>query len=379
MTELLALLGDHTVQNVLLGSIFLGITSGVLGSYAVLRQQSLLGDTLSHAALPGVCIGFLIAGERDLGFILAGALGTAILGALVVLVLTKRSRIKTDAGLGAALGFSFACGVVLLTYIQGTGNAAQGGLDSFLFGQAAATLRSDLWIMGGIMLASLGLVALLWKELKLVTFDPLFAGASGLPVTLLDVLLTAMIAFAVVIGLQMVGVCLMVSMVIAPAVAARQWVTKLEHMLILAAGVGVVSGVVGALISTVAANVATGPVIVLAASTLVVLSILMAPGRGLLWDQLARYRARRALRGRQVLTTLYELGADHDDPHYPAERGTLNAFHGLDTAGALERLERRGHVQRVRHMPDEGPHWELTDAGRREARRVLADVGGETA
>jgi len=379
MDALLTLLGDHTVQNVVIGAIFLGVTSGVLGSFAVLRQQSLLGDTLAHAALPGVCLGFLVAGGRELGFILAGALVTAVLAALLMLLLTRRSRLKTDAGLGTALGFSFAVGVVLLTYIQNTGDAAQGGLDSFLFGQAAATLRSDLWIMGGIMVGALALVAAFWKEFKLVTFDPLYAGASGLPVTLLDVVLTTMIAFAVVVGLQMVGVVLMASMVIAPAVAARQWVTKLEHMVVAAAGVGVVAGVSGALISAVVANLATGPVIVLAASALVLVSILMAPGRGLLWEQLARWRARRTLRGRQVLTTLYELSAEHRDPHYPAERGTLNTFHGLDTRAALARLERRGLVQRVRHMPEEGPHWELTAAGREEARRTLAQLGAAEA
>ncbi len=379
MSELLALLSDYTVQNVVVGAVFLGVTSGVLGSFAVLRQQSLLGDTLAHAALPGVCLGFIVAGGRELGFILAGALTTAILAALLMLVLTRRSRLKTDAGLGVALGFSFACGVVLLTYIQGTGDAAQGGLDSFLFGQAAATLRSDLWIMGGIMVGALALVTAFWKEFKLVTFDPLFAGSIGLPVALLDVVLTTMIAFAVVIGLQMVGVVLMASMVIAPAVAARQWVRRLEHMVVLAAVAGVLAGVAGALVSAVAANLATGPLIVLAASALVVISILAAPGRGLLWEAVAQWRARRSLRGRQVLTTLYELGADHRDPHYPAERGTLDAFYGTDTRDALQRLERRGYVRRRSHMPDEGPHWELTDAGRAEARRVLARMDAEPA
>ena len=377
MDELWALARDHTIQNVVLGATFLGVTSGVLGSFAVLRRQSLLGDTLAHAALPGVCLGFLVAGGRDLGFILAGALVTAVLAALLMLLLTRRSRLKTDAALGTALGFSFAVGVVLLTHIQNTAGAAQGGLDSFLFGQAAATLRSDLWIMGGIMAGALALVAAFWKEFKLVTFDPLFAGASGLPVALLDVVLTAMIAFAVVIGLQMVGVVLMASMVIAPAVAARQWVRRLEHMVVLAAVMGVLAGVGGALASAVAANLATGPLIVLAASALVVVSILLAPGRGVLWESVARRRARRSLRGRRVLATLYELAAEHDDPRYPAERGTLDSFHGLDTRPTLDRLEQRGLVERVEHMPDEGPHWELTDAGRREARRALDDVDRE--
>ena len=159
VSALLELLADYTVQNVVIGATLLGLISGVLGTFAVLRQQSLLGDTLSHAALPGVCLGFIVAGTRELGFILAGALTTAVLAALVMLVLTRHSRIKTDAGLGIALSVFFAGGVVLLTYLQGTANASQGGLDSFLFGQAAAMLRSDLWVMGGITLAALALVS----------------------------------------------------------------------------------------------------------------------------------------------------------------------------------------------------------------------------
>ncbi len=374
---MLELLTDHTVQNVMVAAVFLGITAGVLGSFAVLRQQSLLGDTLAHAALPGVCLGFMIAGGRELGAILGGALMTAIAAALLMLLLTRRSRLKTDAALGVALSFSFAVGVVLLTHIQGTPNASQGGLDSFLFGQAAATLRSDLWVMGAIMIAALALVGVFWKEFKLVTFDPSFAGAIGLPVVLLDVALTTMIALAVVIGLQMVGVVLMASMVIAPAVAARQWVNRLEHMVLLAAAVGVVAGVAGALASALGRNLATGPLIVLAASAIVLVSILAAPGRGVLWEQLKRWRDRRALRGRQVLATLYELAAHHRDPRFPAEIGALDAYHGLHTQTALERLERQGLVRRASHMPDEDLHWTLTDRGHAAARRVLADVEAE--
>ncbi len=373
MTDLVTLLADHTVQNVLLGAVFLGITSGVLGSFAVLRQQSLLGDTLAHAALPGVCLGFLIAGGRELGAMLAGALATAVLAALLMLLLTRSSRLKTDTGLGVSLSLFFAVGVVLLTYIQGTPNASQGGLDSFLFGQAAATLTSDLWVMGGIMASALTLVVAFWKEFKVVTFDPQFAGALGLPVVALEITLTVMIALAVVIGLQMVGVVLMASMVIAPAVAARQWARRLEHMVVLAAAVGVLAGASGAYLSAVGRNLATGPLIVLAASAMVVVSILMAPGRGLVWEQLKRWRERRTLRGRQVLATLRDLAAHHGDPHYPAESGALDAFHGLDTQIALRRLERQGLVRRASHMRDERLHWTLTDRGH-EAARAIGDL-----
>lgn len=373
---MLELLTDYTIQTVAMGAALLGISSGVLGCFAVLRKQSLLGDTLSHAALPGVCLGFLIAGARDLGSILAGALFTGALAALAVLLLTRMSRLKTDAALGIALGVSFAIGVVLLTHIQGTGNAAQGGLDSFLFGQAAAILRSDLWVMGGIALAALALVATFWKEFKLVSFDPGFAASVGMPVVLIEVTMTTMVALAVVIGLQMVGVVLMTAMIIAPAVAARQWTRRLETMVVLSAVFGTVAGVVGAILSAMARGLSTGPLIVLAISAIVLISLLFAPERGLLREALQRARDRRSLRSRQVLTTLHAMATEHGDQRYPAELGTLDTFHGVDTRQALARLEDKGLIRPVRHDPETTPHWELTRTGLVEAERLADDIEG---
>ncbi|HSK40584.1 MAG TPA: metal ABC transporter permease [Arenibaculum sp.] len=373
MNGLLALAGDYTIQNVVAGATFLGVISGVLGSFAVLRQQSLLGDTLSHAALPGVCLGFMIAGARELTSILAGALATAVLAALVMLVLTRYSRLKTDAGLGISLSVFFAAGVVLLTYVQGSGNAGQGGLDSFLFGQAAAILRSDLWVMGAVTGFALLLVAALWKEFKLVAFDPVFAATLGLPVVALEMVLTVTIALAVVVGLQMVGVVLMAAMVIAPAVAARQWTKRLGHMVVLAAVFGTVSGICGAVLSASARGLATGPLIVLAASAIVLVSLLFAPGRGMLWEAVRRRRNRRELGMNQVLATLHALAMHHEDPLYPSEQGMIDAYHGLATRRTLFRLHERGLVRPVRHMPSEGLHWALTDKGRERALRVSGE------
>ncbi|TDT43124.1 manganese/zinc/iron transport system permease protein [Halospina denitrificans] len=374
---MLELLGNFTVQTVVIGAVFLGIASGLLGCFAVLRQQSLMGDTLAHAALPGVCIGFLIAGSRHLGWIMAGALGTAVVAALFVQMVTRHSRIKTDAGLGIALSVSFALGVVLLTYIQGQSNASQGGLDSFLFGQAAATQREDLWFMGGVTLVALVLVMLCWKQFKLVTFDPLFAGSIGLPVVVLESVLTSMIALAVVVGLQMVGVVLMTAMVIAPAVAARQWVKQLHHMVILAVVFGIISGVIGVLISASVRHLATGPVVVLVISAIVAVSILLSPGRGVLWSWIHRQRERRTIGQRQMLTTMYKLAAHHDDPYYPVERSMLDSFYGVRTDAILKRLHNQGHVAPASHMPTEGIHWTLTDTGYSEAVRILQSIGAE--
>jgi manganese/zinc/iron transport system permease protein len=249
------------------------------------------------------------------------------------------------------------------------------GLESFLFGQAAAILPADLWLMGGISAAVLVVVALLWKEFKLATFDPLCARTLGLPVAALEAGLTMMVALAVVVGLQMVGVVLMAAMVIAPAVAARQWVTRLEPMVGLAALFGAGSGVTGALISATGTGLATGPLIVLTASAIVVVSILFAPQRGMVRDWSRRAAERRSLRGRQVLTTLLGLSHAHRDPDYPVEQGMLDTYHGAPTDVVMARLEARGAVAPASHVAEEGHHWVLTDTGRAEAEAILDTLG----
>ncbi len=368
---MLTLLSDFTIQNVMAGAAILGVVSGVLGSFAVLRKQSLLGDTLSHAALPGICIGFMIAGTRHLPTLLAGALVTGALAALLMVALTRTTRLKTDAGLGISLSISFAAGIVLLTHIQATGGAGQGGLESFLFGQAAAILRSDLYLMAGIGAVALVLIFTFWKEFKLVSFDPEYARTLGLPVLALDVTITIIIALAVVIGLQMVGVVLMAAMIVAPAVAARQWSNRLGTMVFLAAAFGMASGIFGALVSATARGLSTGPLIVLAASAIVLVSLAFAPGRGVLWEGLQHLKNLRNLPARRVLTTLYRLAAEHGDPAYPAEQTMLDAYHGTPTWHSLERLKSRGLIRAVAHAPEFTPHWSLTPEGIAEAESLL--------
>lgn len=376
--ELIALLGDFTVRTVALGAALVGVVAGVLGSFALLRQQSLLGDALSHAALPGVCLGFLVAGSRQLEPILAGALISGASAALLVMLLTRATRVKTDAALGVSLSLFFAVGTVLLTYVQRHQGAAQAGLDAFLFGQAAALVPRDLVVVGVVGGVALLVVLLGWKELKVTTFDADFARSLGRPVVAIEFVLTVLIAVAVVIGLQLVGVILMVALVIAPAAAARQWTKRLEGMVLLAAVFGAVSGVVGALISASVRGLATGPVIVLVASALVVVSLLLAPGRGLAWQLVQATGQRRSLRAHRVLVELYRLAQAHDDPHYPSEQGMLDAYFGSRSGQVLRRLERRGLVERVAHMPEEGTHWILTDDGRRQARDLIVPFGARS-
>lgn len=368
MTTLAELLSSGIVQIVLMGAAMLGAISGMLGAFAVLRRQSLLGDALSHAALPGVCLGFLISGGRDLGSVMVGAFATGALAALVMMLIVRSTTLKTDAALGIVLSVFFAVGIVLLTVIQARGEAGSLGLMTFLFGQAAAILRSDLWIMGGIGLIALALVLAFWKEFKLVSFDADFARAQGFPVTLLEAGLTVMVALAIVAGLQLVGVVLMVALLVAPAAAARQWTDSLARMVLLSATIGAASGAGGALISATTRGLATGPVVVLIASGAVLVSLLAAPGRGLLWQAMAARRARARISDGRVLATLQGLAQTHDDAGYPAERGMLKTALGATPPGTrIASLERRGLIRSVVHPPETTPHWELTRAGHAEA------------
>lgn len=362
------LLSSQIVQTVVLGAALLGAISGMLGAFAVLRRQSLLGDALSHAALPGVCLGFLVAGGRDLGAVMAGAFLTGALAALSMMLIVRRTRLKTDAALGIVLSVYFAAGIVALTYVQASTGAASAGLSGFLFGQAAAILRGDLVVMATIGAAALALVLGLWKEFKLVSFDPGFARAQGLPVTVLEAALTVMVALAIVIGLQLVGVVLMVALLIAPAAAARQWTGTLGPMVALSSAIGAAAGAGGALISAGTRGLATGPVVVLIATAAVLVSLLFAPRRGVIAQAITARRARLRLGDDRVLAALQGLARSHDDPAYPAEQRMLETALGTRASpGQFAALERRGLIRPVQHPPETTPHWELTRAGHTEA------------
>jgi manganese/zinc/iron transport system permease protein len=288
MNLFVLLFTDYTLRTVAIGAAVLGIVSGVLGCFAVLRRQALLGDAMSHAALPGIAVAFMITGRRDPLILLIGAGLAAWLAALLLLGITRTTRIKEDSGLALILAVFFGMGLVLLSFLQQSPDAAQAGLKSFIFGQAAALVERDIWAMLALGAPALLVVALLWKQFKLITFDPEYAASLGLPVRGLSVILTTLVVIAIVIGLQTVGVVLMSAMLIAPAGAARQWTDRLSTMVGLSALFGAVSGVAGALISATGRGLATGPTIVLCMGAIVLVSILFAPNRGILIARLRR-------------------------------------------------------------------------------------------
>jgi manganese/zinc/iron transport system permease protein len=293
---LTALFLDYTMRTVALGAAVLGITSGALGAFAVLRRQALLGDAISHAALPGVVLAFLLTGSKSPLVLLGGAAFTGWLAILWVTSITRGTRVKGDSALGMALSVFFGLGLMLLTFTQRRPDARQAGLETFLFGQAATMIERDVLLMAVLGGAALLVMLLFWKELKLVSFDRDFSASLGYPAGLLDGLLTTLLVIAIVIGLQAVGVVLMSAMVVAPAAAARQWTNRLSRMVVLSSFFGALAGVAGTLVSSAYSGLSTGPTITLCASLIVFFSLLFAPNRGLLfrWLRQRRYRAARA-------------------------------------------------------------------------------------
>ncbi|MBK8899728.1 MAG: metal ABC transporter permease [Anaerolineaceae bacterium] len=347
---------DYTLRTVAVGGSLLGIVSGVLGCFAVLRQQSLMGDALSHAALPGVAIAFLLFG-RELGFLLIGAFVASWLGVQFISMVTDTTRIKQDTAMGIVLAAWFAAGIALLAYIQARPDASQAGLDTFIFGQAAAIVVNDVRLIVGVGAVALVLLALFWKEFKLITFDAEFAGANGFRVNLFSMMLSTLIVVAIVLGLQLAGVILMVGMLIAPGIAARQWTNKLTQMVILAAVFGAFAGGTGAIISAVDTDVPTGPMIIVVAFLLVVISIGFAPGRGLVWSLLRQRGDRRRFAAQTVLNDMFHYAYDHGSMETAVPQKFLLGVSGKIAKLGLKRLLRQGYVQQA------GESWRLTDAG----------------
>lgn len=355
---------DYTLQVITLGTAILGASCGMLGSFAVLRKQSLLGDAISHAALPGIALAFILLGTKNSIAILIGALVSGLIGTFWIRGMIKNTRLKSDTALGLVLSIFFGVGMLLLTYIQKQPNANQAGLDKYLFGQAATLLISDVWLLGAVTLVSFTVLLFFWKELKLLLFDEDYTKTLGFNVRFLDILITSFIVLAIVLGLQTVGVVLMSAMLLAPAAAARQWTNKLWVMVLLAAIFGAFSGVIGTAISGSVRGLSTGPVIVLVASCFVIVSFIFSPERGILFKQIRKIKNRKELKLFKTLSLMYEIAQTHEDISHPHQIAILNDFQGYSVK-ALKELEEQKLIRL------NGKLWNMTKDGYHKAAQLF--------
>ncbi|WP_181305390.1 metal ABC transporter permease [Rufibacter sp. XAAS-G3-1] len=361
-------MSDANVRYVTIGSVLLAASSAVVGCFTVLRKRALVGDAVAHAVLPGVCLAFMLTGEKNPLILLLGSFLTGWLSLVVIDVITAKSRIKEDTAIGLVLSVFFGIGILLLTSIQHSGNENQSGLDKFLFGSAAALVGQDLITFGAVAVLLLLSVLLLYKEFKLLSFDLAYARTIGLPVRGLELLLTTLTVLAVVVGIQSVGVVLMSAMLITPAAAARFWTDRLGIMIVLAAVMSAFCGVAGAFVSFTAPAMPTGPWIVMLLSLLAIFSFILAPKKGLLARYLLQRRLRRQMTRENILKTLFHLGEEKG-----AYEGSYSRAQILERRQQpLLRMKNALHTLRRQGLVKESPSgWALTPTGKKEAQRIV--------
>ena len=306
-------LKEANVRYVVLGTILLSVASSVIGCFALLRKRALIVDSISHSILPGVCIGFMVSGTKDPFFLLAGAMLTGWLSIYFIDIITRYSKIKADTAIGLNLSVFFAVGILLLTVIQNSGNPNQSGLSDFLFGKAATLVLADLYVFGGMALFVISGVALFYKQFVLLSFDLHFAKTIGLNIKFYEFILSILTVMAVAIGIQTVGVVLMAAMLITPAATARYWTDNLRKMLVIAAVIGALSGIVGAFISYSYENMPTGPWIVIVFSLIAMLSMIFSPKKGIVAKWMRQRRNAHKMMEDNILKAFYHLGEKEGD------------------------------------------------------------------
>jgi manganese/zinc/iron transport system permease protein len=305
-------LRDYNTRLVVICTMLLGCACGLMGGFLLLRKRSLMGDTLSHATLPGVGLSFMLAvalgGDgKSLPILLAGAAITGVIGCAAVVFIREQTRIKDDAAMGIVLSVFFGAGVAILGVIQTMPEGSAAGLESFIYGKTASMVMSDFQILVLVTICVITCSLLLFKEFRLLCFDETFAAALGWPVKFLDILLLALITAVTVAGLQAVGLILIIAFLITPAAAARFWTNQLDRMLVLSALIGGASGWLGASLSAFIPRLPAGAVIVLVAALFFVVSMLIGTERGVMIRFLRQSQLKKRMGRQHLLRALYEI------------------------------------------------------------------------
>jgi len=359
---------DPNVGWVLVGMVCMCTGAAIVGVFMFLQKRALIGDTISHAILPGICLAFLIMQSKNILYLLTGAIGTGLLGLTSVNYITAKTRIKPDAALGIVLSVFYGIGILLLTFIQQSGNAAQSGLDKFLFGKAAAMVRADV-ITFAIFTSILVLMIIIWyRPLKLVTFDRDFALVKGLPVKRLEGMLSFMTVIAIAIGIQAIGVVLMAALLIAPVVAARYWTHNLQLLILLSVVFASISGIAGAYISYTLPRMPTGPWVVIVLALFALISILLGTSKGIVVRWYNQLQYKRKILKENILKCLYQLGEQDGDFYLPRRLDTIQNrryIPTIDLKRGSRLLEKKGLVTYDTHQVG------FTEEGLEEGKRIV--------
>jgi manganese/zinc/iron transport system permease protein len=365
---------DFNTRIVVLATSLLGLAAGVVGCYMLLRKRALMGDALSHATLPGIVCAFavmaMVGGDgRWLPGLLLGATISGVLAIGIVNLLASHRRLGQDTALGVVLSVFFGLGITLIRVVQSRPRGVQAGLESFILGKTASIITSDAILIAVVASVVVVVCTLLYKEFLLLSFDRPFGSSQGMGMRRLDGLMMMMVIAVTVVGLQAVGLILVIALLITPAAAARFWTDHLRTMLITAACIGAASGFLGAMASAMFSRLPAGAIIVLVAAGLFVISLLIGAKRGVLVQMVRHRRLRRTMALQHVLRAMYEC-TEHLEPDAPATIAfdTLRGARSWNAATLQHSLARAARMDFVRQN---AAQWMLTDEGRAEATRLV--------
>jgi manganese/zinc/iron transport system permease protein len=350
------------------GAVLLSISSSLVGTFTFLKKKSLVGDAIAHSVLPGICLAFMLSGNKDPLWIIIGAFISGWISILSIDFITRNSKLKEDTAIGLILSVFFGFGIMLLVSIQHSGNPNQSGLGNFLFGNAAALIGKDLIVFSVLSLILIITLLFFYKEFKLMTFDRQFAHTIGLPLRTLEFILSTLTVLAIVVGIQAIGVVLMAAMLITPAASAKFWTDRLFIMLILSAVFASIASLAGSTISFLVPSMPTGPWIVVIISVIAMFSFFFAPDKGIVSKWWKKRINQNKILEENILKTFYLLGENNTNAAMPRSINDLNSrrsWKSQDLKVGLVRLKSQGYLKR------KGDLWSLTKIGMSKGQRVV--------
>lgn len=368
-------LQDYNTRVVVIGTMLLGLAAGIIGAFMLLRKRALMGDALSHATLPGIGIAFIVTtlagGDgKSLPVLLIGAAISGTIGTLCVLVIRHFTRLKEDAALGIVLSVFFGLGVAILGLVQNMHTGSAAGLESFIYGKTASMLSSDAKLIAIAAIVISIACALLFKEFSLLCFDEAYAKSGGWPVLALDLFMMALVVAVTVIGLQAVGLILIIALLIIPAAAARFWTDRLRTMILGSAVLGAASGYLGASLSALVPKLPAGAVIVVVATIAFIFSMFLGSSRGLVVRWVDQIKLARSIARQHLLRAIFEWAEEtNNDPRHVGANWKHLLAERSWSGPQLKRLLARGEREGLVFEAADGT-YRLTEEGLSDAARM---------
>ena len=358
---------DPIFLKVVVGTTLLASSSAVVGTFSYLKGQSLVGDAIAHALLPGVVLAFMLGDGKNPAYLILGALVSGLIAHYGIAFIQNRTKLKSDTAVSLVLSTFFGFGIMLMSVVQQRGQGQQAGLERYLLGKAAAITMLDVYTFSALALVLLLGVALFYKGFQLMTFNEDFAHAIGLPVGLIRVTFTVLTVLAVTIGIQTVGVVLMAALLITPAAAARAWTKSLPQMIVLAAVFSAISAVLGTLISSAITKMPTGPWIVISLGLIGFTSLFIAPEKGWLFKRKRALENRSKINRENIMKLMYRQEEKRGKGNKLTSPQILSIRAMRDEALRVGLKDLKKRLWIIEHIDG----FTLTDLGRMEGRRVV--------